>query len=132
MIWEIRPGCKYTRTHEWVSFDGDQATVGITDFAQDMLKDIVYIELPDTGQDVQAGKNLAVIESVKAVSDVYSPVDGKVTEVNEALLDQPELLNKDPYGEGWIVKIEMAAGYENPSLMEEKEYVAFIQEEASK
>ncbi len=132
MTWKTKQGCRYTRTHEWVSFDGDQATVGITDFAQDMLKDIVYVELPAAGQGAAAGKNLAVIESVKAVSDIYSPVDGRVAEVNEVLLDQPEMLNRDPYGEGWMVKIEVAAGYEDPALMEEKEYAAFILEEAGK
>ena len=131
MNWKTKPGCKYTRTHEWVSFDGNLATVGITDYAQDMLKDIVFIELPDVGQEMKAGKNLAVIESVKAVSDVFSPIDGRVVEINEALLDQPELLNADPYG-AWVVKIEIGAGYENPSLMEEKEYEAFAQEEANK
>ncbi len=131
MNWKIKPGCKYTPTHEWVSFDGNLATVGITDYAQDMLKDIVFIELPDVGQAVKAGKNLAVIESVKAVSDVFSPIDGRVVEINEVLLDQPELLNSDPYG-AWVVKIEFEAGYENPSLLEEKEYEEFAREEANK
>lgn len=132
MNWQIRSGLKYTRTHEWVSRDGDLATVGITDYAQDMLKDIVYVELPEAGQEAQAGEKLVVLESVKAVSDLYAPVDGEVVEVNEALLDQPELLNEDPYGAAWVVKIKVAAGYENPELMDEDEYAAFVKEEAEK
>ena len=132
MNWEIRSGLKYTRTHEWVSRDGDLVTVGITDYAQDMLKDIVYVELPEAGQEAQAGEKLVVLESVKAVSDLYAPVDGEVVEVNEALLDQPELLNEDPYGAAWVVKIKVAAGYENPELMVEDEYAAFVKEEAEK
>lgn len=131
MQWEIRAGLKYTRKHEWMSRDGDIVSAGITDYAQDMLKDIVYVELPEVGRKVEAGESFAVIESVKAVSDCYSPVDGVITEVNEALLDQPELLNRDPYGEGWIVKIEVAAGYETPALMTEEEYTAFVREESA-
>jgi glycine cleavage system H protein len=123
---------KYTRTHEWVSFDGGLATVGITDYAQDMLKDIVYVELPETGQEAKAGERLVVLESVKAVSDLYAPVDGEVVEINEALQDQPELLNEDPYGEAWVVKIRVAPGYENPELLDEDEYAALLKEEAEK
>jgi glycine cleavage system H protein len=123
---------KYTRTHEWVSFDGGLATVGITDYAQDMLKDIVYVELPETGQEAKSGERLVVLESVKAVSDLYAPVDGEVVEINEALQDQPELLNEDPYGEAWVVKIRVAPGYENPELLDEDEYAALLKEEAEK
>lgn len=126
MNWQIRSGLKYTRTHEWVSFDGGLATVGITDYAQDMLKDIVYVELPETGQEAKAGERLVVLESVKAVSDLYAPVDGEVVEINEALQDQPELLNEDPYGEAWVVKIRVAPGYENPELLDEDEYAALL------
>ncbi|HOA36161.1 MAG TPA: glycine cleavage system protein GcvH [Bacillota bacterium] len=132
MNWQIRSGLKYTRTHEWVSFDGGLATVGITDYAQDMLKDIVYVELPETGQEAKAGERLVVLESVKAVSDLYAPVDGEVVEINEALQDQPELLNEDPYGEAWVVKIRVAPGYENPELLDEDEYAALLKEEAEK
>jgi glycine cleavage system H protein len=130
--WQIRSGLKYTRTHEWVSFDGGLATVGITDYAQDMLKDIVYVELPETGQEAKSGERLVVLESVKAVSDLYAPVDGEVVEINEALQDQPELLNEDPYGEAWVVKIRVAPGYENPELLDEDEYAALLKEEAEK
>ncbi len=132
MNWEVREGLKYTRTHEWISFAGDLATVGITDYAQDMLKDIVYVELPETGQGAQAGESLVVLESVKAVSDLYAPLDGEVVEINEALLDQPELLNTDPYGDAWVVKIKVAPGYENPELLNEDEYTALLKEEAEK
>ncbi|NLA27272.1 MAG: glycine cleavage system protein GcvH [Firmicutes bacterium] len=132
MNWEVREGLKYTRTHEWIRLEGDEATVGITDYAQDMLKDIVYVELPETGRVVQAGENLAVLESVKAVSDVYSPVDGEVAAVNEALLDQPELLNEDPFGAAWVFKIIVAAGYENPELLDSEKYALLVKEEAEK
>ncbi|NMD32569.1 MAG: glycine cleavage system protein GcvH [Firmicutes bacterium] len=132
MSWEIREGLKYTRTHEWVCFEGELVTVGITDYAQDMLKDVVYVELPEVGQEAQAGESLAVVESVKAVSDLYAPVDGEVLEVNELLLDQPELLNEDPYGEAWVVKIKIAPGYKNPGLLEKDGYAALVKEEAAK
>ncbi len=131
MNWEIRDGLMYTRTHEWVSLEGDLVTVGITDYAQDMLKDIVYVELPETGRAVQAGESLAVLESVKAVSDLYAPVEGEVVEVNELLMDQPELLNEDPYGV-WLVKIKLAEGYENPELLDPDKYAVLVKEEAEK
>lgn len=131
MNWEIRDGLMYTRTHEWVSLEGELVTVGITDYAQDMLKDIVYVELPETGRVVQAGESLAVLESVKAVSDLYAPVEGEVVEVNELLMDQPELLNEDPYGV-WLVKIKLAEGYENPELLDPDKYAVLVKEEAEK
>ena len=130
MKWEIRAGLKYTRKHEWAKQDGNIVTSGITDYAQDMLKDIVYVELPAVEREVKAGEGIAVIESVKAVTDACSPVDGVVVEVNEALLEQPELLNSDPYGAGWIARVEIKAGHENPVLMTEQEYEAFVRQEA--
>ncbi|HPU01791.1 MAG TPA: glycine cleavage system protein GcvH [Bacillota bacterium] len=129
MNWQVQKGLKYTRTHEWVRLEGDLATVGITDYAQDMLKDIVYVELPEVGRLAKAGESLAVLESVKAVSDLYAPVDGEVVEVNEALLEQPELLNQDPYGEAWVVKMKVAPGYENPDLLDEEAYAVLLEEE---
>lgn len=129
MKWETRKGLKYTRTHEWVDFEGDLAAVGITDYAQDMLKDVVYVELPEIGREARVGESLVVLESVKAVSDLYAPVSGEVTAVNEALLDQPELLNEDPYGT-WIVKIKVEAGGAAPDLLEEGDYAALVKEEA--
>lgn len=129
MKWEIRKGLKYTKTHEWADFKGDLVTVGITDYAQDMLKDVVYIEPPEIGQKVQAGESLAVLESVKAVTDFYASVDGEVVEINETLLEQPELLNEDPYG-AWVAKIQVDTGYENPNLLDEDEYAALVKKEA--
>ena len=98
----------YTNDHEWVRREGDgSVTVGITDHAATALGDLVYVELPEVGQDVEAGGEMAVVESVKAASDVYAPVGGSVTEINEALADDPEKINADPYGEGWIVKMQV-------------------------
>ena len=131
MQWKVQAGYQYTRKHEWMNVEGNTVSAGLTDYAQDMLKDIVYVELPEVGRKLTAGEGFAVIESVKAVSDCYSPVDGVVVAVNEALLDQPELLNQDPYGEGWIVKIEVDAGYENSDLMSDEEYTGYLQKESA-
>jgi len=98
----------YTKTHEWVTVDGKHATIGITDFAQSQLGDVVFLELPSAGRKVAARETFGVIESVKAASDLYSPVAGKISEVNEKLASKPELINSDPYGEGWILKLELA------------------------
>ena len=105
---------RYTRTHEWARLDGDVITVGITDFAQQQLSDLTYVELPDAGSQVGAGDEVAVVESVKAASDIYAPCEGVITEVNHALADHPEKINLDPYGEGWLFKIKL----ENPSEFE--------------
>ncbi len=129
MQWKVQTGYKYTPKHEWMNREENIVSAGLTDYAQDMLKDIVYVELPEVGRKLTAGEGFAVIESVKAVSDCYSPVDGVIVAVNEALMDQPELLNQDPYGEGWIVKIEVEAGYANTELMNDEEYTALLQEE---
>jgi glycine cleavage system H protein len=99
---------RYTKTHEWVTVDGKEATVGITDFAQAQLGDVVFLELPSTGRKLAARDSFGVIESVKAASDLYAPVAGRITAVNEKLASQPELVNSDPYGEGWILKLEVA------------------------
>ncbi|TMC13372.1 MAG: glycine cleavage system protein GcvH, partial [Chloroflexi bacterium] len=98
---------KYTATHEWIVIDGGRATIGITDFAQAQLGDVVFLELPKTGAKVAPGEAFGVIESVKAASDLYAPVAGSVVEVNERLVQNPELVNKDPYGEGWLLKVEV-------------------------
>jgi glycine cleavage system H protein len=100
---------QYTRSHEWVRTEGDTATIGITDHAQDELGDIVFVELPEQGATLEAGDSFGSVESVKAVSDLYTPVGGEVIEVNEALNDSPEKINEDPYGEGWILKIQVSA-----------------------
>ncbi|HKC20583.1 MAG TPA: glycine cleavage system protein GcvH [Candidatus Dormibacteraeota bacterium] len=99
---------RYTKTHEWVEVDGKHVTVGITDFAQAQLGDVVFLELPKTGRKLDAHETFGVVESVKAASDLYSPVAGRITEVNEKLSSQPELINSDPYGEGWIMKLELS------------------------
>ena len=98
---------RYTRDHEWVRLDGDVATVGITQYAADQLGDIVFVELPDVGRTLEAAKAFGVVESVKAVSDLYAPLAGEVTEVNGALSGSPELVNSDPYGEGWMIKVKV-------------------------
>ena len=99
---------RYTRTHEWVTVDGKHATVGITDFAQSQLGDVVFLELPSPGRKLAEREAFGVVESVKAASDLYSPVAGRITGVNEKLTSKPELINSDPYGEGWILKVELA------------------------
>lgn len=96
---------RYTRDHEWVRVDGDEATVGITKYAADQLGDIVFVELPDTGRDLEVAKPFGVVESVKAVSDLFAPLSGSVTSTNEALAAQPELVNSDPFGAGWMIKV---------------------------
>ena len=112
---------RYSETHEWVDVDGGVATVGITDFAQSQLGDVVFLELPRKGQRLTAGESFGVIESVKAASDLYAPVAGTVVEVNERLAANPELVNSDPLGEGWLIKVE--AGDQLPAnLMDEAAY----------
>lgn len=118
---------KYTREHEWVIDNGNgTATIGITDHAQELLTDIVFVELPAVGKQVRQMEPVAVVESVKSVSDVYSPVSGEVTEVNQKLEQSPELINQDPYGKGWIAKLKMVNPAELQELMEAAAYEAFI------
>ena len=117
---------QYTKTHEWVRREGDTATVGITDHAQDELGDVVFIELPEEGASFGAGDAFGTIESVKAVSDLYAPVGGEVVEVNEALGDQPEKINEDPYGEGWIVKLRVSD--EGSGFLSASDYEQFVEE----
>jgi glycine cleavage system H protein len=100
-------GRRYTKSHEWVTVDGKTATVGITDFAQSQLGDVVFLELPSAGRKVAEHESFGVVESVKAASDLYSPVAGRITAVNEKLAGKPELINSDPYGDGWILKLEL-------------------------
>ncbi len=132
MDWNIPGDLKYTERHEWAKMtdqDGEKAVlIGITDYAQDQLSEIVFVELPEPGREVKPGDNLAVIESVKAVSDVFSPLNGTVLEVNETLFDTPELLNEDPYGEGWIVRIAITDETEYAALMSVSDYHAFVRQ----
>ena len=115
----------YTREHEWIRVEGDQATVGITDFAQGQLGDVVFVELPETGKPVSKGGEAAVVESVKAASDVYSPVSGAVTEANQALVDDPSLANTDPEGQGWFFRINLSDQSELGGLMDAAAYKSF-------
>ena len=119
---------QYTRSHEWVRTEGDTATIGITDHAQDELGDIVFVELPEEGATFDAGDSFGTVESVKAVSDLYTPVGGEVVELNEALGDSPEKINEDPYGEGWIVKIQVSG---EADLLSASDYEQFLEEEES-
>jgi glycine cleavage system H protein len=120
---------QYTRSHEWVRTEGDTATIGITDHAQDELGDVVFVELPEVGATFDAGDSFGTVESVKAVSDLYTPVGGEVVEVNEALNDSPEKINEDPYGEGWIVKLNVSD--EGSGLLSASDYEQFVEEEES-
>ena len=120
---------KYSKEHEWVqSEDGSRATVGITDFAQEQLGDVVYLDLPQVGARLEQSGKLGEVESVKAVSDIYSPVGGEVVDVNEALIDSPELVNEDPYGGGWLVRILVQDPSELELLLTADQYEAFLKE----
>ena len=121
---------KYTKEHEWVRLKGNIATIGITDWAQDQLGDIVFVELPEEGENVEKSDTFGVVESTKSVNDVYVPLSGKVVEVNDPLLDSPEIINEDCYNEGWMVRIEMSDKSELDDLMNAEEYEAFIKEES--
>ena len=116
----------FTREHEWIKVDGDTATVGITDHAQEALGDIVFTEVPDAGKQLAKGQEAAVVESVKAASDVYSPVSGEVTEGNQAVVDDSSLVNSDPEGEGWFFKIRLTNPAELDGLMGEDDYRAWV------
>ncbi len=116
---------RYNRSDEWVRVEGDTATIGISDYAQDALNDLVYIELPEVGAELTKGETLGSVESVKAQSDLYMPVSGTVLEVNTALEDEPELMNTDPYGRGWIVKLRLNDASEADSLMNAADYEAY-------
>lgn len=120
---------KYSKDHEWVKVEGNIATIGITDFAQSQLGDVVFVDLPEVGAQISAGSEFGAIESVKAVSDIYAPVSGVVKEVNEQLSDAPETVNQDAYGEGWIVKVELANTAEIDELLDSAAYEKFCEEE---
>jgi glycine cleavage system H protein len=119
----------YTKEHEWVRVEGDTATVGITDFAQGQLGDVVFVEVPDAGKSVSKGDEAAVVESVKAASDVYAPVSGTVTEGNQAVVDEPSLVNTDPEGEGWFFKLILADNHELSALMSADQYQTYCAEQ---
>jgi glycine cleavage system H protein len=121
---------QYTEEHEWVLVEGDIVTIGITDFAQDALGDVVFVELPQVGTILEAGKPFGVVESVKAVSDIYAPVSGEVVEINEDLPDAPEVINTSPYEDGWMIKIKVADPAEIKDLLDADAYQEFVNEEA--
>lgn len=119
---EIKAELKYTKEHEWVKVEGETVVVGITDYAQTHLGDVVFVDLPEVGVAVKAGSGLMVVESVKAVSDVYAPVSGTIIRVNETLEDQPEALNEDPYGRGWLVVLQFTDASEIAQLLDSAAY----------
>jgi glycine cleavage system H protein len=117
---------RYSEEHEWVSVEGDVATVGISDFAQEQLGDVVFVELPEVGAEVAAGEQVAVVESVKAASEVFSPVSGEVVEVNDVIVEEPAGVNGDAEGDGWFFKIKLSDPSELDDLMDPKAYAAFV------
>ena len=123
---EVRKDLKYTDTHEWLKITGDTAKIGITDHAQSELTDIVFIELPETGKTVKKGEELCVVESVKSVSEIFSPVSGKIVDVNKKLEDSPETINASPYDEGWLVELELKDKSEVDDLLDEISYKKII------
>ena len=123
---EIKPELKYTKDHEWILVDGDQATIGITDYAQGELGDIVYVEIESIGDELQKEEIFGSVEAVKTVSDLFIPVSGEITEMNENLEDNPELINDDPYGDGWIIKMKINDSNELSDLLGADEYKELI------
>ena len=121
---------KYTEQHEWARIDGTRVSIGITDFAQDALGDVVYVDIPEVGTEVKAGEPFGEVESTKSVSDVYAPVSGKVTSRNDALVDSPELVNQDPYGDGWMIEIEVSDRSELERLLSAEAYRELTEKES--
>jgi glycine cleavage system H protein len=119
---EVRDDLKYTKTHEWVEVKGDTVVIGITDHAQSELTDIVFAELPEEGKEISKDDELCVVESVKSVSEIYAPVSGKITKVNEELEDTPEIINENPYEDGWLVEIELTNKDELKDLLDAEAY----------
>lgn len=120
---------KYDREHEWVRVEGDTAVIGISHFAQDQLGEVVYVDLPSAGDTVTAGGSFGEVESVKSVSELFSPISGEIVEVNEQLEDTPETVNEDPYGDGWMIKVAISDTSEVDALMSAEEYEAFLAED---
>ena len=123
---------RYAKSHEYVHVEGDIGTIGITDYAQKELGDVDFVELPQVGTQLELGDELGSIESVKAVSELFSPVSGEVVEINESLAEKPELVNTDPYGDGWMIKVKLSAPDEVDELMSAEDYEDYIQTEAGK
>lgn len=125
---DVPEGIRYSADHEWIRIEGDRATIGITDYAQDALGDVVYLELPDVGTSVKAADKVSEVESTKSVSDIYAPLDGTVVEVNDALEGSPELVNSSPYGDGWICVIEISDPAQADSLLDAAGYRALLED----
>ncbi len=123
---EVREGLKYTKAHEWLKVKGDKAVVGVTDYAQSELTDIVFVELPEIGKEIKKGEELCVVESVKSVSELYAPISGKVVNVNKRLDDSPETINESPYDDGWLVELEIKDKSEIDSLLDAESYKKMI------
>jgi len=121
---------RYTKEHEWVKVDGDRGTVGITDFAQKQLGDVVFLELPEKGRRIKAHERFGTVESVKAVSELFSPVGGEIAEVNTALAEKPETVNADPYGAGWMIRVKLDPGQPAGDLMDARQYSDHVAKEA--
>ena len=119
----------YSESHEWLRDEGSQATIGLTDYAQSQLKDIVYVELPEIGSEFKKGESIGVVESVKTVADIFSPITGKIVETNFSLKDSPQFVNEDPYGKGWIIRMEMKNKEELKGLLSSKGYQDFLPKE---
>ena len=126
---ELIPDARYTESHEWVRWDGDDLVCGITDHAQESLSDVVYVELPDVGDELETGDIWGVVESVKAASDLYMPMGGQITGVNEALEDEPEIVNQDPYGAGWMMRFRPSDPSQYDTLLEGDVYEEFVAQE---
>lgn len=129
---EFPDDLRYSKEHEWVLVEGNVATIGITDYAQEQLGDIVFVELPAVGDKLSKEDTFGVVESVKSVNDIYAPISGKVLEVNDDLPDNPEIVNDDPYGDGWMIKVEVADAEELDDLMTADEYRDYVAEQQEK
>lgn len=132
MAYKFDAKARYAKSHEWVRVEGDLAVIGVSDYAQHLLSDIVYVELPEVGDTVTAGESMGTVESVKAAEDANAPVSGEVVEVNTDLEDNPEWVNEDPFGKAWLVKVSLSDAGELDALMDAAAYEAFVQEEEEK
>jgi glycine cleavage system H protein len=132
MIMDMPKDLRYTNEHEWVRKEGDSATIGITDYAQQLLGDVVYVEMPEAGASVTRGESFGVVESVKAASDIYAPGSGEVVEIHQELDEHPEYINQSPYGQGWIIKVKLSNPSEVDELMDQARYQELVMKESEK
>lgn len=132
MSYKVDPQARYAKSHEWVRMEGKVAVIGVSDYAQHLLSDVVYVELPEVGDTVTKGESFGTVESVKAAEDAYAPLSGEVVEVNKALEDSPELVNQDPYGKAWMIRVAPSDLSELDDLMDAAAYEKYVQEEEEK